>query len=140
MKRITTLTLEINTQRARAKASRVWGGVCLKTGLGRADLGAHGPLDPAHVFPASNFWELGKCVENILPIAHYWHNGGPHSLDAIPGTNMPARIRWIVDHIHEGYRQKVKAQLVHLITEARKFSNKVNFVADECLSILEEGL
>lgn len=136
MTHITTLTFETSPHKARAKASRAWGGVCLKTGLQRADLGSIGPLDQAHIYAASNYWELSKVVENILPLSHYWHNGGSHSLDAISGTNMPARIRWIIDHIHEDYQQRVRTQLIHLIGEARKFSSKVEFTAEHCIDIL----
>lgn len=138
MIRTTTLTFARNVDAMRRLCKKPYKSVCVVTGLHRADLGVYGPVCGAHIFPSSTHPELAKCLENGLSLADYWHCRGPHSLDAISGTNMPARFRWLVDHVHEDHRTKVFAHLRHLVSEARKFSRKVEIVADEILQILED--
>jgi len=123
-------------QEARRRAARDFDGVCVVSGRMRADLGSYGPLDPAHVFGASNFTELAKCIDNILPMGHYYHNGGPHSLDAIPSTNMPARFIWLADHIHEDYRGLVRVRLEKVLRDISPYSRRIANMADELYETL----
>lgn len=123
-------------QEARRRAARDFEGVCIVSGRMRADLGSYGPLDPAHVFPASNFPELAKAVDNILPMGHYYHNGGPHSIDAIRAYDMPSRFRWLAEHIHEDYRGLVRVRLEKVLREISPYSPRIANMADELYEIL----
>lgn len=121
---------------ARKQASRDFLWVCLVSGMSRDDLGHYGPLNAAHVFPASNFPELAKAVDNILPMGHYYHNGGPHSLDAIRAYDMPSRFRWLADHIHEDYRGLVRVRLEKVLREISPYSRRIANMADELYETL----
>lgn len=136
MLNLTSLRFKTTSDDARKQASRDFLGVCTVSGMSRADLGHYGPLNAAHVFGASNFNELARCVDNIIPMGYYYHNSGPHSLDAIPSTNMPSRFIWLADHIHEDYRGLVRVRMEKLLREISPYSPRIANMADELFEIL----
>lgn len=138
----TKLRFVKTTDHAREAGKKDFDYHCIIYGVNRAALGGGGAmgLAGAHVFPASTFPELSRCVENILPITgfrHSWRGKLPDGTNSdcldIVMTETGGRDRkplerftWLRENVHRDYRASVHDRLALLITEGSKLSREVS--------------
>lgn len=148
----TRLRFADSVDKAKIQAKRDFHAYCIVTGLSpeHRPLDRKYGLDGAHVFSSSNFPELSKCVENILPIIHYrhsWRSGFEigdeiKCLDLVDGFTLSSdrvpleRIRWIAKHTHAEFRTMVFYRLKLLLTDGCLVSQRVRSMSSEALEII----
>lgn len=110
-------------------------------------------IETAHIFSASQFPSVAKCLENGITLVgyrHSWRFGFDHGdgigcLDLLPyKTPMLAptrpvvdRFLWLREHLPDRGWGVAYTRLKLLVSEAREFDREIMAMSSELLDILE---